>query len=268
MCCVQCWDWWRVTLLAHIPSGRAAFSVWGAESRGANQHWWQHLKVAQHKLKPVTEGGGVQAQSSRSWNTGQVFCPTRQQTAVTQDCGSPGDLPGSKDKLAGLRKQVWMPLHFSSAPTPNINKLILNFILWSENWRFTIFWWRGRGALSAILSFPFISLFFTSFTLPKQSPWVRWALNGSHSTHIQIPTSCVFCVPWLVALLRAPVKQRQVVKRNRAPEPTHTQEVTATVKTHLSFVFLLLDLCLSRFFIRLACKIKPHSEICVLLRWN
>lgn len=42
----------------------------------------------------------------------------------------------------------------------------------------------------------------------------------------------------------------------------------ATVKTHLSFVFLLLDLCLRRFFIRLACKIKPRSEICVLFRQN
>lgn len=123
-----------------------------------------------------------------------------------------------------------MPCPMSYAPTLNLRKLILT--LWSENWRFTIFRWRRRGALSAILSFPFISLFFTSFALPKQSPRVSWALKGLHSTHIQIPTSCVFCVPWLVALLRAPVKQRQVVRRNRAPEPTHPSGGEKKIHTH------------------------------------
>lgn len=41
-----------------------------------------------------------------------------------------------------------------------------------------------------------------------------------------------------------------------------------TPQSHLSFVFLLLDLCLGCFFIRLACKKKKkaHSGIRILLR--
>lgn len=49
---------------------------------------------------------------------------------------------------------------------------------------------------------------------------------------------------------------KKVIKKQKNP-----QKIMATVKTHLSLVFLLLDLCLSRSFIRLACKMKPRLEI-------
>lgn len=95
-----------------------------------------------------------------------------------------------------------------------------------------------------------------SRSLKTQILWVRWLqhTNTKQSTkkHTNIFfTSCVFCVPWLVALPLVPVKQKHSNEgRRRATELTFLPK---SKHTYLSFVFLLLDLHLSCFFIRLGC---------------
>lgn len=69
-------------------------------------------------------------------------------------------------------------------------------------------------ALSPVLSFPFIPLFLTPLTLPKRrasgSDNCNTQIPNRPLIHTQILTSCVFCVPWLVALPLAPVKQTHI----------------------------------------------------------
>lgn len=122
-------------------------------------------------------------------------------------------------------------------------------------------------ALSPVLSFPFIPLFLSSLTLPKRkasgSDNCNTQIPNRPLTHTQILTSCVFCVPWLVALPLAPVKQthsnegrckiKESLFLHGKHTHTHTHNHTHT-HTYLSFVFLLLDLHLSCFFIRLGCR--------------
>lgn len=90
----------------------------------SNQHWWQHLKLPQHKVKAVTEGGVFQPS--------QGFCPTRQKAAFTQERALPRERPSAWQQ----RKPGWIAgtgldaPHLSHAPTnSNTNDKLSNFMI-------------------------------------------------------------------------------------------------------------------------------------------